>query len=223
MTATDWQDPVISAADADTLTQWRKAQDLAARIWEIAANPGAADFAAAQLPASVRGLRRLGNSGGGVFVPMRDMGGTLWGLQPLNGWHPDSVLVADAGTPCIDLRARVQGLHYWHGPPVNGDGAGKIIGIVEHVHDAVMWRSESGTPCAVGFFPENFAPLASALRLIYPAATFAFWALRAAQESPMRKAAIATGVHVVYGSDGPDRVRPLLRQGAADAIAGGET
>lgn len=223
MIAADWQDPVTAAADADTLTQWRKAQELAAGIWAIAANPGAADFAAAHLPASMRGLRRLGNPGGGVFVPMRDMGGALWGLQPLNGWHPDRVSVADAGTPRIDLRARVQGLHYWHGPPVNDDGAGKIIGIVEHVHDAVMWRSESGTPCAVGFWPENFAPLASALCLIYPAAALVFWALRGVQERPMRDAAIATGAHVVFGSDGPDRVRPLLRQGTADALAGGET
>ncbi len=214
-----WNDPVLASADSDTLRQWQEAQKNMLAMWRMASNATAKNCANARLPASMRGLRQYGQRDGGVLVPMRDMLGNIWALQPLCGFHPDEG--NNPRPPSFSHSARVVGLHYWHGPRIEGDGAGKVIAIAEHVHDAVTWKNENRRPCVVAFAPENVGALANALRAIFPAAAVVLWARRQVQEKPMRIVAIATGSHVVFGSDGPDMVQPLA-EGKPAAMPEGE-
>lgn len=217
----DWIDPVLAAADEETLRDWRKAQQLARDLWRMAMTATASDYSGACVSPRLRGLRRSGNMGGGVLVPLRDMFGELWNLQPLHNFNPDSPSRYISGTPRLLVNARETGLHYWHGKRIEGDGAGRVIGILEHATDANTWHSETRVPCVVAFWPENFAPLASALRAVFPAATVVFWARRERQEPPMQDAASRTGAHIVCGNHGLDLVRPLGKRAPSTSPAGG--
>jgi len=215
MTAHAYQDPIVSSAEPATLERWRTAQKRVRYDVTTYRNASASDLRSAGLPSSMRGMYRHGEHA--ISVPMYDMHGELLALLSLpHKYHPDGP--NDFHRPGWTLSGRLLGLHYWHGPQIEGDGGGKAIGIVEHVHDAPTWVSETRTPCAVAFHPDNFTALAAALHAMYPRAAVVFWARRATQAATMQDAAHAAGIYAVHGSDGPDTVPALRKVHAAKEV-----